>query len=45
MDNHQAVPKSPRLGIKAYIPGYKAIYHAPHSIPSLTLITTCERTF
>jgi hypothetical protein len=36
MDNHQAVPKSPRLGIKAYSPEYKAIWHAPHSTSSLT---------
>jgi hypothetical protein len=26
MNNHQAVPKSSRLGIKAYNPGYTAIW-------------------
>jgi hypothetical protein len=37
MDNHQAVPKNPRLGIKAYSHGYTAIWRAPQG----TQLHTC----
>jgi hypothetical protein len=34
----QTVPKNPRVGIIAYSPGYKAIWHAPPSTSSLTQV-------
>jgi hypothetical protein len=40
MDNHQAVPKSPQLEIKAYSLRYKAIQCAPHSTPNFTHVPT-----
>jgi hypothetical protein len=37
-DTDQTVPKNPRVGIVTYSPGYKAIWHAPPSTPSLTQV-------
>jgi hypothetical protein len=42
MDNHQVVPKSPRLGSEAFSPDYAAIWHAPHSTSSFTHVPTSE---
>jgi hypothetical protein len=37
MDNYQAVPKSPWLGIESYSPGYTAIWRTPQG----TQLHTC----
>jgi hypothetical protein len=37
-DTDQTVPKNPRVGMIAYSPGYKAIWRAPPSTPSLTQV-------
>jgi hypothetical protein len=37
-DTDQTVPKNPRAGMISYNPGYKAIWHAPRSTPSLTQV-------